>query len=116
LSVKIRLTRTGRKKICRYRIVVADSRMARDGRFLESLGIYNPQSKPKEFTIDADRVAHWLKQGAEASETVYNLLKQDRFFEKLEGMGKGIPAEQLNLERKAETVKKPKKRKTVEAK
>ena len=78
MSVKIRLTRTGRKKIVRYRVVVADGRMKRDGRFLENIGTYDPQANPKKFQFKLDRVAYWLKQGAEPSETVMNLLKQDR--------------------------------------
>jgi small subunit ribosomal protein S16 len=90
LSVKIRLARTGRKKIVRYRIVVADSRMQRDGRFLENIGNYDPQANPKKFVYKLDRVAYWLSQGAEPSETVANLLKQDRAFEKIEASSKEV--------------------------
>jgi small subunit ribosomal protein S16 len=88
LSVKIRLARTGRKKIVRYRIVVADSRMQRDGRFLENIGNYDPQANPKKFVYKVDRLAYWLSQGAEPSETVANLFKQDRAYEKIEAASK----------------------------
>jgi small subunit ribosomal protein S16 len=108
LAVKIRLARTGRKKIARYRIVAADSRSRRDGRFLEMLGSYNPQAEPKEFSVKLERVAYWLKQGATPSLTVKNLLKQDRYAEKLEGIEKGIAEDQINVERKPERKRKPK--------
>ncbi|MBD3422655.1 MAG: 30S ribosomal protein S16 [Chitinivibrionales bacterium] len=108
MAVKIRLARTGRKKLCRYRVVAADSRMRRDGRCLETLGTYNPQADPKEFTIKTDKVAYWINKGAQPTETVHNLLKQDRFFEKVEALGKGLDAETLNVERKPERKRKPK--------
>ena len=102
MPVKIRLARTGRKKLARYRVVAADSRAKRDGRFLEVIGTYNPQTNPKEFSFNAERVAYWLEQGAQPSETVRNLLKQDRFSEKLEAIGKNLDPETLNLERRPE--------------
>ncbi|MGA2508179.1 MAG: 30S ribosomal protein S16 [Chitinispirillaceae bacterium] len=108
MSVKIRLTRTGRKKIVRYRVVVADSRMKRDGRFLENIGTYDPQANPKKFQFKLDRVAYWLKQGAEPSETIMNLLKQDRAYEKMAAISKGLPAESLNIERLPERKRKAK--------
>ena len=80
----------GRKKIVRYRVVVADSRMQRDGRFLENVGTYDPQANPKKFEFKLDRISYWLKQGAEPSETVANLLKQDRTMEKIEAVSKGL--------------------------
>jgi len=115
LPVKIRLARVGRNKIACYRIVVADSRMPRDGRFLETLGNYNPQRIPALYTIKTDRVAYWLKQGAVPSVTVRNLLKQDRFEEKAEGLSKGLTAEQMNIERRAGRKRKPKKKKAKKA-
>jgi small subunit ribosomal protein S16 len=108
LPVTIRLTRVGRKKIACYRVVVADSRMKRDGRFLENLGTYDPQAKPKKFEFKMDRIAFWLKSGAQPSETVLNLLKQDRAFEKIEALSKGLALETLNLERLPERKRKPK--------
>ena len=73
--VKIRLARGGRKKRPFYRIVAADSRMKRDGRFLEVLGFYNPISTPKELKINTERVDHWIGEGAQMSQTVANLVK-----------------------------------------
>jgi small subunit ribosomal protein S16 len=110
LSTVIRLTRTGRKKVARYRIVAADGRMKRDGRFLEAIGTYNPQASPKEFSYDLERMAHWVSKGAKVSETIANLLRQDRFSEKIEGMKKGLTPEQLALERFAERARKAKPR------
>ena len=73
--VKIRLARGGRKKRPFYRIVAADSRMKRDGRFLEVVGFYNPISNPKELKINTERVDHWISEGAQMSQTVANLVK-----------------------------------------
>jgi small subunit ribosomal protein S16 len=108
LAVKIRLARTGRNKIATYRIVAADSTMRRDGRFLETVGYYDPQTNPKTFQLKTERVAYWIKKGAEPTLTVKNLLRQDRFFEKMEGLDKGASLESLNLERKPERKRKPK--------
>jgi len=102
------MSRVGRKNVARFRIVVADSRSKRDGKFVEVLGTYNPQANPKQFVVKEDRVAYWLKQGATPSETVHNLLKQDRFAEKYEGLLKGLTGAQMNIERKAERKRKPK--------
>lgn len=108
MPVKIRLARVGRKKISKYRVVAADSRVSRDGEFLETIGFYDPQTTPKSFEFKTDRVAYWIKNGAIPTLTVKNLLKQDRFFEKMEGLEKGIAEESLNIERKAERKRKPK--------
>jgi small subunit ribosomal protein S16 len=115
LPVKIRLARTGRKKIAVYRIVAADSRFPRDGRFLENLGTYYPQRQPKEFTIDAARLKFWLDQGATPSETVGNLLKQDGFAQKQEALTKGLALDTLNVQRKPERKRKPKAHKEKKA-
>jgi small subunit ribosomal protein S16 len=109
LAVKIRLARTGRKNVSRFRIVAIDSHKKRDGRCLEILGSYNPELKPKQFTIKTERVAYWLEKGAQASETIRNLLKQDRFYEKLEGIKKGLDVQSLNIERLPDRKRKPKK-------
>jgi small subunit ribosomal protein S16 len=74
LAVKIRLTRTGRKKLPSYRVVVADSRMPRDGRFIEAIGFYDPKTDPSTIDIDADRAKSWLDKGAKPSNTVSKLL------------------------------------------
>ena len=74
--VKIRLRRIGAKKNPYYRIVVADSRFPRDGRFIEELGTYSPLSDPTEFKVDADRVKDWISKGAQPTDTVRALLKK----------------------------------------
>lgn len=74
--VKIRLRRMGAKKAPFYRIVVADSRYPRDGRFIEQLGTYNPLAEPVEVKVDAERTQAWIKTGAQPTDTVKRLLKQ----------------------------------------
>jgi small subunit ribosomal protein S16 len=76
MSVRIRLTRVGATKQPTYRVVVADSRSARDGRSIETLGHYNPRQEPVEFVVDADKAKDWLAKGAQPSETVVRLFKQ----------------------------------------
>ncbi len=78
MSVKIRLRRMGKKKQPHYRIVVADSRSPRDGRFVENLGYYNPIPDPAQLKVDLDRVDYWLGEGAIASPTVGNLVSKAR--------------------------------------
>ena len=74
--VKIRLRRMGAKKAPFYRIVVADSRYPRDGRFIEEIGTYNPVANPTELKVDTDRAQAWIKTGAQPTETVRALLKK----------------------------------------
>ena len=74
--VKIRLRRMGAKKAPFYRIVVADSRYPRDGRFIEEIGIYNPVANPAELNVDVERAQAWIKTGAQPTETVRALLKK----------------------------------------
>ena len=74
--VKIRLRRMGAKKAPFYRIVVADSRYPRDGRFIEEIGYYNPVENPAELKVDVDRAQAWIKTGAQPTETVRALLKK----------------------------------------
>ena len=74
--VKIRLHRMGAKKSPFYRIVVADSRAPRDGRFIEEIGTYNPLCDPAEVNVDTDRVQYWVKNGAQPTDTVKALLKK----------------------------------------
>ncbi|MBO84890.1 MAG: 30S ribosomal protein S16 [Deltaproteobacteria bacterium] len=76
--VRLRLTRMGRKKQPFYRIVAADSRAPRDGRFIESIGHYNPMLNPPEIKIDLERVDYWLGVGASPSDTVTGLIKRAR--------------------------------------
>ena len=75
--VKIRLRRMGAKKAPFYRIVVADSRFPRDGRFIEELGTYNPLTDPSEVKVDSDKVKEWIKNGAQPTDTVKALLKKE---------------------------------------
>jgi small subunit ribosomal protein S16 len=76
MSVRIRLTRVGATKQPTYRVVVADSRSARDGRAIETIGHYNPRTDPIELVVDADKAKDWLSKGAQPSDTVKRLLKQ----------------------------------------
>ena len=73
--VKIRLRRMGAKKAPYYRIVVADSRSPRDGRCIEEIGTYNPQTSPATVTVDAEKAQNWIKNGAQPTDTVRGLLK-----------------------------------------
>ena len=75
MAVKLRLTRVGSKKNPVYRIVAADSRSPRDGKFLEIVGRYNPQTDPSTIEFDEERVKEWLSKGAKPSGTVSRLLK-----------------------------------------
>ena len=75
MAVRIRLTRVGTKKQPTYRVVVADSRSARDSRAIETIGHYNPRTEPIEVNIDADKAKAWLAKGAKPSDTVERLFK-----------------------------------------
>ena len=76
MSVRIRLTRAGRKKVPHYRIVVMDSRNRRDGAYLDQIGVYNPNQQPAHFEVNEEKALRWLFQGASPSETVRSLLSQ----------------------------------------
>jgi small subunit ribosomal protein S16 len=75
MAVRIRLTRVGATKQPTYRVVVADSRGARDGRPIETIGHYNPRAEPVEFSVDAEKAKQWLAQGAQPSDTVARLFR-----------------------------------------
>ncbi|MGN0988981.1 MAG: 30S ribosomal protein S16 [Eubacteriales bacterium] len=77
MAVKIRLRRIGAKKNPFYRIVVADSRFPRDGRFIEELGTYDPQTEPSTVKLDAEKTAQWIKNGAQPTDTVRAILKKN---------------------------------------
>ena len=81
MSVKIRLKRMGAKKAPFYRVVVADSRSPRDGKFIEEIGYYNPITEPVEIKIDGEKVKKWLDNGAQLSDTVRSLLKKSGIIE-----------------------------------
>ena len=76
MAVKIRLRRMGAKKAPFYRVVVADSRYPRDGRFIEELGYYNPMEKPAVIKIDGEKAKKWIASGAQPTDTVKALLKK----------------------------------------
>ncbi len=76
MAVKIRLTRLGAKKTPFYRVIVADSRSPRDGRFIDDIGYYNPMTNPAEIKIDSEKANAWLAKGATPTETVKSLLKK----------------------------------------
>ena len=76
MAVKIRLRRMGAKKAPFYRIVVADSRYPRDGRFIEELGDYNPQEDPAVIQVDTEKAQKWMANGAQPTDTVRALLKK----------------------------------------
>ena len=77
MAVKIRLTRMGDKKAPFYRVIVADSRSPRDGRFIDIIGTYNPLVDPAEIKIDADKAKKWISNGAQPTDTVKSLLKKE---------------------------------------
>ena len=76
MAVKLRLTRIGAKKAPFYRVIIADSRSPRDGRFIDTIGTYNPLTNPVEIKIDAEKAKKWLGNGAQPTETVKSLLKK----------------------------------------
>ncbi len=75
MSVRVRLTRVGSKKNAVWRVVVADQRSPRDGRIIESIGHYNPQTEPSTIVIDRERLDHWIEQGAQPTNTIRKLMR-----------------------------------------
>ncbi|UCC62701.1 MAG: 30S ribosomal protein S16 [Anaerolineae bacterium] len=96
--VRIRLRRVGAKKQPSYRVVVADSRSPRDGRFIERLGWYNPRTDPPSFEIQEDRALYWLSVGAQPSDAVARLLKKMGTFEKFERVKAGVSIDEVMAE------------------
>jgi small subunit ribosomal protein S16 len=84
--VRIRLRRQGAKKQPTYRVVVADSRAPRDGRFIENIGFYNPRSEPPTITIEGERALYWLNQGAQPSDAVLRMLKKTGVWQEFKGI------------------------------
>ncbi len=83
--VKLRLVRMGKKKQPTYRLVAADERSPRDGRFIEIVGVYDPRREPSAITIDNDKAVAWLRKGAQPTDTVERLLKQSGAWEQFKG-------------------------------
>ncbi len=90
MAVKIRLRRLGTKKTAFYRVVVADARFARDGRFVESLGTYDPKQRPMVLKIDADKALAWLQKGAQPTDTVRTLLSKVGVMKRLDESKRGV--------------------------
>ena len=89
MAVKIRLKRMGAKKAPFYRVVVADSRSPRDGRFIETIGTYNPLTTPAEIKINEDSAIDWLNKGAIPTDTVKNLFSKAGIMEKYHNLKQG---------------------------
>ncbi len=98
MAVKLRLRRMGRKKRPIYKIVAADSRSPRDGKFLEEIGLYNPLTNPHTVELSVDRALYWLNVGAQPTNTVKSLLSQKGILLKKELQKKGLNDEQVNAE------------------
>jgi small subunit ribosomal protein S16 len=96
--VKLRLRRVGRKKLPIYKIVAADSRSPRDGRFIEALGTYNPNSNPAQVEVNETRIYHWLKTGARPTFTVKNLLSRKGILLKMNLIKKGLDENKIQEE------------------
>ncbi len=99
--VKIRLRRTGLRNQSSYRIVVCDKEAPRDGRFLEIIGFYNPRTEPFTFDVQEDRVYHWLRQGAQPSESLAKLFKAVGLTERFEKVKAGESEETVLKEAKS---------------
>ena len=96
--VKIRLRRVGAKKQPSYRVVVADSRAPRDGRFIETIGIYNPRTTPETVTLEEERALHWMSVGAQPTEAVIRILRNMGTMARFERLGHGESLEALVAE------------------
>jgi small subunit ribosomal protein S16 len=95
VSVRIRLTRAGRKKIPHYRIVVIDSHNRRDGAYLEQIGVYHPNNQPAQFEVKEDRALEWLGKGAVPSDTVRSLLSKRGIMLKFDLQKRQTPPEKI---------------------
>ena len=92
MAVKLRLMRMGKRKQPTYRVVAADSRSPRNGRFIEIVGTYQPREDPSVIQIDNDKAVHWLRHGAQPTERVEKLLKISGAWEEFTGVAPEIPA------------------------
>lgn len=100
--VRIRLRRQGLKKQPSYRIVVTDQRKARDGRYLEAIGFYNPRTQPATMIVQEDRALYWLSVGAQPSDAVHHILEKQGTLDRLARLHKGESMETLVAEAEAE--------------
>ncbi len=100
MAVKLRLRRMGRKKRPFYRIVAADSRSPRDGRFIEEIGYYNPLKDPIALEVSEDRALYWLNQGAIPTHTVKSLLRKKGIIMRFDLMKRGVPEDKIEEEMK----------------
>ncbi len=117
MAVKIRLTRMGRKKRPFYRIVVADARFPRDGRYIENIGTYNPITEPPQVSVAEDRAIYWLDNGALPTQTVRSLLKKEGILHKRFLLKRGFDEARLDEEmKKWEVIQLERKRKAESAK
>jgi small subunit ribosomal protein S16 len=105
LAVKIRLMRVGKKKQPTYRVVVADARSPRDGRFLEILGQYAPRQEPSVVTIDGERALHWLNAGAQPTESAAKLLQIAGVWDAYKDANGKVAASKPKVKTKAKAVK-----------
>lgn len=96
MAVKLRLRRMGKKKQPVYKVVAADSRSPRDGKFIEAIGLYNPKTDPALVEIKEERALYWLGAGAQPTDTVKNLLSQQGILLKKELKKKGLTDEQIS--------------------
>ncbi len=92
MAVKLRLMRMGKKKQPTYRIVAADSRSPRDGRFIEVVGTYDPRAQPSAIKVDNERAVHWLRHGAQPTERVQKLLQIVGAWDEFKGNAPATPA------------------------
>ncbi len=98
MAVKLRLRRMGKKKQPIYKVVAADARSPRDGKFLEAIGLYNPLTNPHTININEDRALYWLSVGAQPTDTVKSLLTQKGILLKRELMGRGLSEDKIEAE------------------
>ena len=98
MAVKLRLRRMGKKKQPIYKIVVADARSPRDGKFLEALGLYNPLTKPHTVDVKEDRILYWLSNGAQPTNTVKSLLREKGIILKNDLIKRGLDEEKIESE------------------
>lgn len=97
MAVKLRLRRMGKKKQPVYKIVAADSRSPRDGKFIEAIGLYNPKTEPATIDVKEDRALYWLGVGAQPTDTVKSIFTNQGIILKHELIKKGLPEDQISV-------------------